>query len=219
MRKFLLVGRTGVGKSSFINATFGEYIAETSKFEACTKIVEHHAHNTPLGDVCLIDTPGLAENDEACDEAYLDSVQANVDLNQIYATLYVSRLNETRFCADEKQTLRLLTKKLGASIWNRSIIVLTFAGSVPSEQLEEAVSKRVEHIEEFLKSITRMEDILSISMGGILFPTLSELRSTLSKEILRLPPAFKEFQECWVVDNIVDDWTSEAVPILSLITK
>ncbi|MEW6492750.1 MAG: GTPase [Cyanobacteriota bacterium] len=49
MRKFLLVGRTGVGKSSFVNATFGEYIAETSEFEACTKFVEHHAYNTPLG--------------------------------------------------------------------------------------------------------------------------------------------------------------------------
>lgn len=224
MRKFLLVGKTGVGKSSFINAAFGEYIAETSEFEACTKIVEHHAYNTPLGDVCLIDTPGLAENDEACDEAYLDLVKANVDLDQIYATLYVSRLNETRFRADEKQTLQLLTKKLGASIWNHSIIVLTFAASVPSEQLEEAASKRVEHIEEFLKSITRMEDILSTQMGEIISPAFSEIYSTIlrrsySAVFKELPPTFKGFQDCWLVDNIVDDWTSEAVPILSLITE
>jgi predicted GTPase len=102
MRKFLLVGRTGVGKSSFINAAFGSYIAETSEYEACTKIVEHYAYKTPLGDVSLIDTPGLAEDDEACDEAYLSLVRAKVNLAQIYATIYVSRLERNSFSSRRK---------------------------------------------------------------------------------------------------------------------
>lgn len=192
MRKFLLVGRTGVGKSSFVNTTFGTYIAETSEFEACTKLVEHHAYNTPFGDVCLIDTPGLAEDDEACDEAYLSLVRAKVDLNQIYATIYISRLNETRFRPDEKRTLRLLTNRLGASIWNHSILALTFAASVPREQCEEAASRRIEQIEDFINSLTRYKGI-SLQFRG--------------------------FQDCWLVDSIVDNWTSDAVPILSVLTR
>lgn len=191
MRKFLLVGRTGVGKSSFINAAFGSYIAETSEYEACTKIVEHYAYKTPLGDVSLIDTPGLAEDDEACDEAYLSLVRAKVNLAQIYATIYVSRLNETRFRPDEKRTLRLLTNRLGASIWNRSILVLTFAASIPNHQLEIVAEKRSQQIFEFIQNLTKEQDIDKIFQG---------------------------FEQTWLVDNIVENWTSEGLPILSLLT-
>ena len=192
MRKFLLVGRTGVGKSSFINATFGSYIAETSEYEACTKIVEHYAYKTPLGDVSLIDTPGLAEDDEACDEAYLSLVRAKVNLAQIYATIYVSRLNETRFRPDEKRTLRLLTNRLGASIWNRSILVLTFAASIPNHQLEIVAEKRSQQIFEFIQNLTKEQDIDKIFQG---------------------------FEQTWLVDNIVDNWTSDGLPILSVLTN
>ncbi|PSB06643.1 hypothetical protein C7B69_24090 [filamentous cyanobacterium Phorm 46] len=191
MRKFLLVGRTGVGKSSFINAAFGSYIAETSEYEACTKIVEHYAYKTPLGDVSLIDTPGLAEDDEACDEAYLSLVRAKVNLAQIYATIYVSRLNETRFRPDEKRTLRLLTNRLGASIWNRSILVLTFAASIPNHQLEIVAEKRSQQIFEFIQNLTKEQDIDKIFQG---------------------------FEQTWLVDNIVDNWTSDGLPILSVLT-
>jgi predicted GTPase len=192
MRKFLLVGRTGVGKSSFINAAFGSYIAETSEYEACTKIVEHYAYKTPLGDVSLIDTPGLAEDDEACDEAYLSLVRAKVNLAQIYATIYVSRLNETRFRPDEKRTLRLLTNRLGASIWNRSILVLTFAASIPNHQLEIVAEKRSQQIFEFIQNLTKEQDIDKIFQG---------------------------FEQTWLVDNIVENWTSDGLPILSVLTN
>ena len=192
MRKFLLVGRTGVGKSSFINAAFGSYIAETSEYEACTKIVEHYAYKTPLGDVSLIDTPGLAEDDEACDEAYLSLVRAKVNLAQIYATIYVSRLNETRFRPDEKRTLRLLTNRLGASIWNRSILVLTFAASIPNHQLEIVAEKRSQQIFEFIQNLTKEQDIDKIFQG---------------------------LEQTWLVDNIVENWTSDGLPILSVLTN
>ncbi|MEG4496075.1 50S ribosome-binding GTPase [Microcoleus sp. F10-C6] len=192
MRKFLLVGRTGVGKSSFINAAFGSYIAETSEYEACTKIVEHYAYKTPLGDVSLIDTPGLAEDDEACDEAYLSLVRAKVNLAHIYATIYVTRLNETRFRPDEKRTLRLLTNRLGASIWNRSILVLTFAASIPNHQLEIVAEKRSQQIFEFIQNLTKEQDVDQIFQG---------------------------FEQTWLVDNIVDNWTSDGLPILSVLTN
>ncbi|PAX60228.1 GTPase [Brunnivagina elsteri] len=153
MRKFLIVGRTGVGKSSFINSTFGAYIAKTSDFEACTKFVEHYARNTPLGDICLIDTPGLAEDDEASDRAYLSLVKSKVDLHNLHATLYVSRLDETRFRPDEKRTLRFLTEQLGSIVWRRTILVFTFAGSIPYSHVEEATEYRTQQIREYLATL------------------------------------------------------------------
>lgn len=190
MRKFLLVGRTGVGKSSFVNATFGKYIAETSEFEACTKLVQHYAYNTPLGNLCLIDTPGLAEDDEAVDQKYLQQVQKTVDLNQLDAIIYVTRLNETRFRPDEKRTLRLLTVGLGASIWHRSWLVLTFSASVSSEQRQEVTQKRIEHIETFLQTTT--------ADNG-------------------LKPPFQGFKVKLRVDNLKPNWSANTVPIVSIL--
>lgn len=188
----MLVGKTGVGKSSFINFTFGEYLAQTSAFEACTKIVKHYAYNTPFGNICLIDTPGLAEDNTSLDKEYLKLVQSQVDLSQLDAIIYVTRLNETRFRPDEKQTLSLLTSELGPSIWNRSWLVLTFAASVPDKYRQEVTQKRVEHIESFLQKITMKN---------------------------RLSPPFKSFQVKLRVDNSVSSWGQKKVSILSVLTK
>ena len=151
MRKFLLVGRTGVGKSCFVNASFGNYISETSEFEACTKTVQYYAQDTPFGNICLIDTPGLAEDHKALDEKYLDLIRRTIDLEQIEAIIYVTRLNETRFRPDEKRTLRLLSNHLGSHLLNRSWLVLTFAASVPNDVREEVTRQRVNDIETFLR--------------------------------------------------------------------
>jgi len=192
MRRFMLVGKTGVGKSSFINSTFGQYLAKTSEFEACTKLVEYHAHNTPIGDICFIDTPGLAEDDNGLDKKYLSLIRGQVDLKQVNAIIYVTRLDETRFRPDEKQTLSLLTSELEPSIWNRSWLVLTFAASVPNEHRQEVTCKRVKDIESFLQNITMKN---------------------------RLTQPFKGFQLKLRVDNLVSDWSQNKVPILSVLTK
>ncbi|MDJ0797492.1 MAG: 50S ribosome-binding GTPase [Calothrix sp. MO_167.B12] len=153
MRFFLIVGRTGVGKSSFINATFGKYITQTSDFEACTKVVQHHAQKTPFGDICLIDTPGLAEEDENCDRQYLSLINYNVDKHKVHTTLYLTRLDETRFRPDEKRTLKLLTEELGSTFWEKIILVFTFAASVPYENVEEKTNYRRNQITDYLASI------------------------------------------------------------------
>lgn len=192
MRKFLLVGRTGVGKSSFINSIFGKYITEVSRYEACTKIIKHHVYNSSLGDVFLIDTPGLAEDDIQCDRSYLELIKSSVDLAKIDVLIYISRLDETRFRAEEKQTIRLLTEELGAFIWNKAWLVFTFAASVPNERRQEATVNRKKQIEEFVKVITLQQ---------------------------YLNPPFEGFQVKLRVDNTVNDWTSSTTPIMSVLTK
>jgi GTPase Era involved in 16S rRNA processing len=191
MRKFLLVGRTGVGKSSFINSAFGN-VAKISDFEPCTKSIEIYAYNTLLGDVCLIDTPGLAEDEVSLDYSYLDLILNKVDLSTIHAILYVSRLDETRFYPDEKRTLRALTERLGSDIWNSSIIVFTFAASVSREKRKEKIQKKYSQISNFLLSI------------------MTGMNSSIE---------FQGFSQCWVIDNQVSNWTEEGIPILSVLTE
>jgi hypothetical protein len=140
----------------------------------------------------------LAEGEQEQDKAYLDLIREQVKLNEIYATLYVSRLDETRFYPDEKRTLRLLTAQLGVRVWMRTILVLTFAASLPSFRREKATQQRRSQIEEFLKSL--IED----SSAALIYSGLS--------------PPFGGFQSCWLVDNVVTNWTSKGVSALSLLT-
>jgi len=190
MRRFLLLGQTGVGKSSFVNATFGVRLASTSDFEACTKTVEYYSRHHTFGDICLIDTPGLAEDTLERDEAYLRLISGQVKLDELFAAIYITRLDDNRLRPDEQRTLSRLTRYLGAKVWRRSWLVMTFAASVPAARRVDVIAKRIEQLEGYLRQIA-----LSDGDGS----------------------SFTGFNMRVVIDNVVADWTKEGKPILSIL--
>ena len=119
-------------------------------------------------------------------------IKANVDLAEIDALIYVSRLDETRFRPDEKQTIRLLTEKLGVFIWNKAWLIFTFTASVPNENRHMASINRKEQIEDYVRKVT------------------SEYE---------LKPPFQGFQVKLRVDNTSKGWASKSIPIMSVLTK
>lgn len=63
--RFLLVGRTGVGKSSLINALTGCYLAQVSDTESCTPNIQSYKcvdRGSTLMEI--LDTRGIAESDQ-----------------------------------------------------------------------------------------------------------------------------------------------------------
>ena len=58
---------------------------------------------------------------------------------------FVSRLDETRVTSDEKRGIKLLSKTFGNKAWECSVIVFTFANSVPAPEYQETVDKRTKH--------------------------------------------------------------------------
>lgn len=183
---FLVFGRTGMGKSSLINRVFGRYIAETAEFEACTRLVAHHAYGTPWGNLVLIDTPGFAEDGPAEDLRAVDMIAAHVDLPAVTAALMVTRLDETRLRADETRMIELLTERFGQAMWLKSWLVMTHAASVPAT-------------ERAARSVARQGSLRDFVSGSI------------AKREGR--PSFADFQQAWLVDNVVSNWCQACVPM------
>lgn len=189
MRTFLLVGQTGVGKSSFINATFGLPLATIAEFQACTKKVAMYAYGTPSGNVRLIDTPGLAEANKNLDLAYLRKIKNSKEFEKADTTLYLSPLHETRLRSSEIDTLTLLTSELGSQIWKNAWLVLTFAALVSYEKRNEACTARLNQITNCIAEITSFSEPFSGFKNGIM------------------------------VDNITDNWMPNTVTIDSLLNE
>lgn len=192
MRRFLIVGQTGVGKSSFVNSVFGFSQAKISAFEPCTKIVEYFAYKTIFGDIHLIDTPGLSEDTVEVDIAYLRLVHNALAQNPVNVALYVTRLDDTRFRPSEKRALQLLTTYLGSSLWLHSWLVLTFAASIPAQHLKEATKVRAEQISSYLREVTR-----AAGQGN----------------------HFDHFVQLLLIDNVVSNWHPDAVPVSSILEE
>jgi small GTP-binding protein len=78
---FLLVGRTGVGKSSTVNGLMGKDVAPVGDYEATTMTIETYQNNIGGVNFTLIDTPGLCDDleEEGNDYQYLDLMRSKVN--------------------------------------------------------------------------------------------------------------------------------------------
>ena len=125
----LLVGRTGTGKSSTINALLGSDLAKVGPWQATTMAVREHAGTACGVSWKLVDTPGLGDavQEQGNDARYLEAIRA--ELPQADCLWFVTRLDETRVTGDEKQGIQLITSTLGKDVWDRAVIVFTFADS------------------------------------------------------------------------------------------
>jgi hypothetical protein len=108
--------------------------------------VEYYARETPWGEICLIDTPGLAEDSVEQDLAYLELINSSVNLFELTGVFYVSRLDPTRIASDERRTIKLLTTHLGGAVWENVWLILTFAAAVSAINRRKQIDNRTRGI-------------------------------------------------------------------------
>ncbi|KAI5446775.1 translocase of chloroplast 120, chloroplastic [Lathyrus oleraceus] len=131
----MVIGKTGVGKSSTINSIFDEVKFKTDAFRVGTKKVQDVVGTVQGIKVRVIDTPGLLPSwsDQQHNVKILHSVKHFIKKTPPDIVLYLDRLDMQSRDFSDMPLLRTITDIFGPPIWFNAIVVLTHAASAPPD--------------------------------------------------------------------------------------
>ena len=155
----LLTGKTGVGKSSLINAIIGEILADEGKsLGGQTRDVTCHERIVNHIKFKVWDSPGLqdiTEKDGNITERIMQTLRQYC--SHLHLFLYCIRMDRDRVEISELQAIKQLSQLFSPKIWDSAIFALTFANRVvpppEKETDEEEAQWFTERIKEFKEVI------------------------------------------------------------------
>ena len=122
----LVIGQTGVGKSTLINNLLGEDVAGVgSNLTSSTSAVRSYEGAVEGVPVKLIDTPGLDDVTPGNDERNLEEIRRLLQEETIHLIIYCIKISETRLHKGIICTFKQYTE-IGVD-WEKTVIALTFA--------------------------------------------------------------------------------------------
>ena len=123
--RVLLVGKSGVGKSSFINCLFGRDVASVGKVKPETTEVQ--PYNLKLENegviIKIYDTPGFGTKKKD-NQKIVQEIQKVCELVDV---IFLCFRMDDQFRAEDELTVTLLADKFKQKFWEKTLIILTRA--------------------------------------------------------------------------------------------
>ena len=125
--KILVMGLTGAGKSTLVNAMMGGIVAKCKAgAKACSTGIECHKGEREGIRIKIYDTAGFGENDLS-ERKILKNI-AEKTPRKGYDLILIAIKMDNRLDADSaKKMLSSLGRQMDPEMWKRTIVVLTFA--------------------------------------------------------------------------------------------
>ncbi|KAJ0988427.1 hypothetical protein J5N97_006783 [Dioscorea zingiberensis] len=147
----LVMGKSGVGKSSTVNSIFGERVASVSAFQSEGPSPLMFSRSRGGFTLNVIDTPGLVEGGYVNEHA-INTIKRFLLNKTIDVFIYVDRFDVYRQDNLDRQVIKAITDSFGNGIWRRGLVVLTHAQFTPPADAYYAFSaKRSEAILKFIR--------------------------------------------------------------------
>ena len=173
---FILVGKTGTGKTTILNAIFNKVVGKVeSSAESVTKITSIYYYKLKNGNVIsLVDTPGLADSERTenknIDKMHLDGITKAISKEKIHikGILFLINFQNKRFDADEQEALlnynTLFPLK---NFWKCVVIVYSHFFADPNDDFDEEEMKNERRInnskifKELMEKVKAVSDTIS----------------------------------------------------------
>jgi GTP-binding protein EngB required for normal cell division len=164
---FILIGKTGTGKTSLLNVLFGDDVGKvgySSKSE--TKITSYYCIKEKIGDkyiyFCIIDTPGLFDtNGEEADDSQKKEIIKLISRKKIKikGLLFLANFQNERFDASEQISLIQYNSIFPLKdFWKHLIIIFTHYYGDPDGDSKEEIQQRSKKV---------LSNIFSIIMNKV----------------------------------------------------
>lgn len=128
----LVLGKTGVGKSSTINSILNQAKAKTNAFQPSTDRVQEVVGTVNGIKISFIDTPGLlppSPSTAGRNRKILHKIKKRIGRSPPDMVLYLERLDLLNVGYSDFPLLKLITEVFGSGIWFNTMLVMTHSSS------------------------------------------------------------------------------------------
>ncbi|ALS77215.1 GTP-binding protein HSR1 [Planococcus kocurii] len=168
--RLIMVGRTGVGKSSLINAIFGKYIAKTSPVEIGTTQLSRYNYEAD-GDILfeVIDTRGIAESSNERETTAEEDLKKAIEDFDPDAVLFLSDATQRARMDEDVNYIKNVYEEIGIKI--PLVTVLTHVDDLEPSRIKEPdkyTSSKLRNIEDKKQQMENLLKNLKVDSSTVI---------------------------------------------------